>query len=107
MMQELDEDHLDRQPKNEPQKFRGVVIRPKSKGGRPKGLPKTGGSAAPVADERIQKRILQHWNEIIDFHLRVMNGEEFETYGPTGKKFMKRPTLAERQQSALWLGNRV
>ena len=76
-----------------------------NRGGRPKGYPKSGGRTAPIRNAAIQAKIAKHWDELIDFNLRVMRGEPMMTTGPTGKRYKTYPSLSQRQQASTILFN--
>lgn len=71
---------------------------PKKRGGRPKGLPKTGGRkrSTPPSTQDVQSVLSKHRLAVVKQQLRIASGERIKTSGPTGKVVWAYPSLPEQ-----------
>jgi hypothetical protein len=111
---DLSEDELDREAveaETSPNLETPPAKRPR---GRPKGLGKVPGSGRikgkPTkrqTQEELRGKLWSVADEVFEFHLSVMRGELQKVSGPTGKQMWAPPTLAQRMESAQYLGHKM
>jgi hypothetical protein len=113
MMDEIDEDSLDRESPEAVETPEPQIIRT-GKRGRPKGYPKSplsgrikGRPTKRQTQEELRGKLWSVADEVFEFHLSVMRGELQKVAGPTGKQMWSPPTMAQRIESAQYLGHKM